>query len=193
MTVIKSEKTLNITSSKISVSSPAVIGEDLVISATAEGAGNIQYRFVAVSGSYKKVIKDYSSSNVVSWTPEQSGTYNIYIVAKDSTGKTVQKVILGYVVKDAEALKISSIKTNLASPQNSNKTITITVNSSSSGSVLYRFWEYNVDGSFKLIKDYSTTNTLTWTPKISGNYVIMVEAMDNYGMRDMSFIDYKIK
>ncbi|NLK94151.1 MAG: hypothetical protein GX275_03005, partial [Clostridiales bacterium] len=191
--VVKSAQVaLNMTSYSVDKQSPQNVGTSLKLSAEATGQGTLQYRFVAYSGDYQEVIKDFSTSSTVAWTPKKAGTYNIYFVAKDSTGKTVQKVINSYVISESKKISLNNINTNINSPQDPNKNITIIAEASGNGVLSYRFWEYNTDGNWKIIKNYSNSNIAFWTPNEGGNYVIMVEVKDEQGNTDYKHISYKI-
>ncbi|NLK95561.1 MAG: hypothetical protein GX275_10300, partial [Clostridiales bacterium] len=193
--VVKStQASLNMTSYSLDKQSPQNVGTSLKLSATATGQGTLQYRFVAYSGTYSEVIKDFSTSSSVTWTPKKAGTYNIYFVAKDSTGKTVQKVINSYVVKSIEPVSISGISTLPASPQQIGAKINITANAKSLNgyALTYKFSVHEGLSGWKSLGSFTSANSVSWTPSTSGLCTIMVEVKDGYGNRAIETIIYEV-
>lgn len=66
------------------------LGTMLTITSRAEGGnGDLQYRFKVVDKNEKEIIlSDYSSTNIIEWTPEKVGEYTVYLTVKDATGTT---------------------------------------------------------------------------------------------------------
>ena len=193
--VVKSaQASLSMTSYSVDKQSPQNVGTSLKLSAAATGEGAVQYRFVAYSGEYSEVIKDFSTSSSVTWTPKKAGTYNIYFVAKDSTGKTVQKVINNYVVKTAQAsLSMTSYKIDKQSPQNVGTLLKLSATATGQGTLQYRFVAYSGEYS-EVIKDFSTSSSVTWTPKKAGTYNVYFVAKDSTGKTVQKFIsNYVVK
>ena len=171
-------KDLVINDFETSEKSGVKLGKTINLSGLAQGEGNLQYRFVAVSGNYKEVIQDFNDNNEVQWTPKKDGKYNIYLVAKDETGRTVQKRISSYIVKEKELnlfeINIDKAQTKVGEP------ITIIGNGAGTGKVKYRF--VAVSGSYKeVIQDFTEVNKINWTPKKAGKYNIYVVVKDETG------------
>ena len=134
----------------------------------------------------------YSSRTYTTWTPSEAGKYKVNIKVKDSTGKEAVKTI-DYVVKEAAGLNITSVTTSKTSPQSVGKAIKVTANAEASSTVSYKFWIHDMDGDWTVIKNYSTKNSVIWTPDKAGNYVIWVDAKDESGNRSFKFITYTVK
>lgn len=79
--------------------------------------------------------------------------------------------------------KLNSISTNLLSPRTTGDNITITANASGTN-LLYRFWIHD-GSSWKVIKDYSSSNTATWTPSRLGTHKIWVDVKSSYFSGDV--------
>ncbi|WP_055666514.1 cohesin domain-containing protein [Desnuesiella massiliensis] len=79
--------------------------------------------------------------------------------------------------------KLNSISTNLLSPRTLGDNITITANASGTN-LLYRFWIHD-GSSWKVIKDYSSSNTVTWTPSRLGTHRIWVDVKSSYFSGDV--------
>lgn len=170
--------------------SPQKVGTSIKLTANATGSGNLNYRFVAYSGSYSEVIQDFASSNTTTWTPKKAGEYKIYAVAKDSAGKTVQKVIEGYKVESAEKINFTGITFDKLSPQNAGTSIKITANATGNSVLSYAFWTYDANGDWKLLKNYSSSNTVTWTPTASGTNLVWVDIKDAEGNIVSKYSEY---
>ncbi len=68
-----------------------------------------------------------------------------------------------------------SVTSNVAFPTPAGTPITFTASASGgSGSLEYKFWRYKVGSGWTMAKDYSTSNTLDWTPAPTetGDFVI---------------------
>ena len=188
--VIKDSATLKINSVTTDKLSPQNVGTAIKISTSATGSGNLQYRYVAVSGSNKQVIKDYSSNSTVTWTPNSDGVYNIYAIVKDGTGKTVQKILTGYSVIKTEKISFKGITFDKLSPQNAGTSIKITANARGNSALSYAFWTYDANGDWKLLKNYSSSNTVTWTPTVAGTNLVWVDIKDANGNIVSKYSEY---
>lgn len=67
-----------------------------------------------------------------------------------------------------------NIITNLESPQEKGKEITITVENQIHKNLMYKFLIGN-DGTWETIKDFTTDNYVVWNPIMDGKYIIMVQ------------------
>lgn len=167
-----------------SVPSPQLVGTAVTVTATitrdpgnqAPTTGTYEYRFWLNSGAGFEIAQDYDSANTFVWTPAVSGAYDI-LVDMRSVGSTA--------LRDASTklfyYQITSVATgvtatpDLASPQAAGTPITITaLGQGGSGSYEYRFW-LNSGSGFNITQDFSATNTLVWTPALSGAYDILVD------------------
>ncbi|MBU5488563.1 PKD domain-containing protein [Clostridium sp. MSJ-8] len=191
-TIKEPQVTLAIKSATTAVKSPQTVGTAIKMSTVAEGQGTLKYRFVAQKNGKTTFVKDYSTASSVTWTPTEAGTYKLTFKVKDSTGKSVYKVV-NYVVEESQELKINSIKTNYASPQAAGKTIKITANASGAKNLQYRFWAYDRFGNWTVIQDFSSKNYVNWKAASEGNYIIWVDVKDSNDNCESSFISYVIK
>ncbi|NLK96238.1 MAG: type I pullulanase, partial [Clostridiales bacterium] len=157
------------------------LGEDIDINITSTGNDSgYTFRYVAVSGSYKEVIKDFSRTKSISWTPGKAGDYNLYVVIMAPDGTTKQEVYKCYVSEISKELKINSFNVSGTSTSTVGSQINLSVNAEGEGTLQYRFVAYC--GSYQeVIKDFSTNSSVTWTPKKAGTYNIYFVAKDSTG------------
>ena len=181
---------LTINSYSASLQSPQKTGASIKLSASAAGEGTLKYRFVAVSGSYKEVIQDYSINSSVNWIPKKSGIYNLYLIVTDSTGKTVQKIIYGYNVLDS--LSISSFTTNVQSPQSVGSNITLKVALNNVGKNPESKFLVKRGTLVNVLKDYDSKNAAIWTPSEAGTYELYVYVRDADGNVDAKVMTYTV-
>ena len=64
------------------------------------GSGTLQYTLKCIKDGENKTIKDYSTKTSLTWTPEEEGTYKIYVMVKDDNDNTTTSEKLTYTVKD---------------------------------------------------------------------------------------------
>ena len=75
-------------------------------------------------------------------------------------------------------MKITSFTTNVASPQEVGKSITLSASATGNGKVRYHFYVY-LDGNVVAQSTLSTTKTYLWKPTKAGRYIIKVVATDS--------------
>ncbi|MCW6097992.1 N-acetylmuramoyl-L-alanine amidase [Clostridium botulinum] len=134
-------------------------------------------------------IKDYSTSNEITWTPNKSGKYLIGVHVKDKNSKERldNHKYEEYSVVSPKKATIDNIEVSL----NGNKIVNnelqlgqvhkIKAYGTSSNGVLYEYWVKDLTKNLWIkIKDYSTSNEITWTANKSGKYLIGVHVKDKY-------------
>ena len=189
------ESKLEITGLSVSAPSGAACVKQSIkfVVKTKGGVGTVKYRFL-VKKSHTTMIKNYSKSKSAIWKPSQSGTYEIKVYAKDSTGKLVKKSITKYVIKKKASVKSfkASIKSGKAKVGDSVK---VTVKAADgTGRFRYKF-AYKRSGNGKLytINKYSSKKTVSWTPSKSGTYTIYAYVLDKgNGLVAKKTMKYKV-
>ncbi|MDY4079460.1 MAG: hypothetical protein SOY42_11855, partial [Clostridium sp.] len=187
-----SSTALSILSFSSDLKSPQEKGKTIKLTAKAQGGtGTIKYSFVEkINGNYKE-IKAYSETNTVSWKPQYVGTYTMYVVAKDSTGR-LKISSMNYIVK-AKTIAISSFTTSKASPQEVGTQIGLTAKATGEGTLQYRFRVGDGNGNYSTIRNYSTSNTATWNANYVGNKILCVDVKDSNGKVATKTINYVVK
>ncbi|NLK96236.1 MAG: hypothetical protein GX275_13795, partial [Clostridiales bacterium] len=94
--------------------------------------------------------------------------------------------------KTDEKVKINSIVPSKSEPQQAGTSITLTTNATGNSALSYKYWAYDTDGNWTLLSNYSSSKSVTWTPKTGGNYVIWVDVKDQDGNINHKYINYKI-
>ena len=175
--------------------SPQTAGSTIKISAVATGTASPLYKFWIYDGQAWKIVQDYSEVNTYQWTPSDTGNYKIWVDVKDKNSyrdpDTYREI--SYAVRSNAA--ISSVDTDLASPQIAGSTIKISANGSNSKNTLYKFWIH--DGQqWKVVQDYSLNNSYKWIPARVAKYRIWVDVKDKYSSNSVDSykeISYEVK
>ncbi|CAM3955205.1 triple tyrosine motif-containing protein [Mesobacillus thioparans] len=100
----------------------------------------------------------------------EKGTYYVAVKADDYSSLGSQKYFLLTYADYKPDFSVSSITSNVASPQVEGKTITFTAKSSTIGLE----YKYYVNG--KQVRDFSSANTYSWKASTPGTFKIKVEA-----------------
>lgn len=71
------------------------VGEALEITTDASGLGELQYKVSTheIKEGWKNLTSEYSTENVIKWTPDKAGTYKIWVDVKDEGGNKESKYI----------------------------------------------------------------------------------------------------
>ncbi|UFT98878.1 SpoIID/LytB domain-containing protein [Radiobacillus kanasensis] len=109
---------------------------------------------------------------------------------RDILGFYYQGTTINLTGKIPAEASVSSITTDLSSPQNAKDTIRVTANASGGSQLIYQFW-VGYQGEWKLIQNYSGKSYVDWTPDTSGNYTLNVHVKDKYSSKD--YDDYITK
>ncbi|MRR54693.1 MAG: hypothetical protein EG822_09315 [Deltaproteobacteria bacterium] len=166
---------LNLTSD---LAAPQAVGTPVTF--TAEGVGGsgpYEYRFWLNSGAGFNIVQDYSAVSTWIWTPATSGAYDILVDVRNIGSTSVREAsnkVFFYQIQQTIGTSVA-LNSDLLSPQTAGTPITFTAQGSGSpGPFEYRFW-LNSGAGFSIVQDYSTVNTWTWTPDVSGGYDVMVD------------------
>ena len=183
----QSTNPLVVNSFTVDKASPQATGTKVTLKATASGTG-LQYKFLIrdAQGNYF-VIKNYSTSNTATWTTGAIGNKTLYVDVKDSTGKVVRKE-MAYSVTNP--LTVSSFTVDKASPQPTGTKVTLKATASGTG-LQYKFLIRDAQGNYFVIKNYSTSNTATWTTGAIGNKTLYVDVKDSTGKvvrKEMAYV-----
>lgn len=173
--------------------STIVEGEKVTLTAEAlGGGGNIEYLFYFIANGEYTVIQDYSSLNSATWVPNFQGYARISVEVRDKSGNKksagIDALISGYV----SSVKAESLTADKVSPQPQGASIKLAATASGGkGTLKYRFSVVG-NGTYKIIRDYSETNTATWTPDVPGYTRILVTVKDEAGVESTKEMDYTV-
>ncbi|WP_443659949.1 N-acetylmuramoyl-L-alanine amidase [Clostridium algidicarnis] len=164
--------TPEVKSINVDKNSPGLVGDDINITVDSEGK-DLSYRFWISDGYKWKIVREYSSSNKYSWTPQKEGNYTIFVDIKSEEFAPNENSSKQIDYKVVSTPKINSIEMDKKDNAMVGDTVSIKANANSPN-VLYKFWVSNGLG-WELLSDYSTNNTFKWTPKVAGNFKIGVD------------------
>ena len=120
-----------------------------------------------------QVVKNYSTSKTVTWTPKTSGTYRINVIAKDSKGNTRKKTISRFVVNPKVKVSVYRMVAN-------DKDMKLTIRVTGGSKKYVQRFAYKKSGSSKIVRltNYTTKKSLSFRPRKSGKYTIYVYVKD---------------
>jgi hypothetical protein len=163
---------LAITSLTSNVFPPQAPGTAITFTTTAEGGTGpyqFKWRLSTDGGVSFTTAQDGSANASFTWTPSVPiPVAHIQVWARNSgvtadapqAQRTVSYII---AAPSPGPLILNSIVPNLASPRTVGTSITFTANASGgTGPYQYKWWI--LDGSWQVVREWSTDHTLTWTP-----------------------------
>ena len=169
--------------SNLSTVTPDTIirGEILTINAAASGGTpGYTYALYAKKSTDKDYInlREYTTDTVLTFKPAHAADYNIKVVVKDSTGKTVEKVFTRTILP---SLRNDTVVT----PEVIGKGGSFTINAAASyGTPEYTYKVYvkkASDKNYTTLKDFCSDTTFTFKPGYATNYNIKVKVKDSTG------------
>jgi hypothetical protein len=149
---------------------PTPTGKAITWTALAGPGAQLQYKFLRYSQSSGawSVGQDYSTSNTFTWTPGTEGTYAVQVWARKvgSTENFEAWRSTGLFNVANHPITVGSLEADVALPPSQGTTITWTARATGGPPPLqYQFWRYDQRTTqWVLGKDYSTSNTYSWTP-----------------------------
>ena len=186
----------------VSVAGTNIANSSMTIAATASNdcGGTVYYRFGVVedygTGAYDpsnwRAISEYTTSNSLSYTFTEAGSYIFTVTANDTPSEPAEpKPMLGGCITIQpsggtdclDLLKVTNVSITGTNTVNSPMTITATASNECGGTVYYRFGvvENYGTGSYdpsnwQSISEYTTSNSLSYTFTEAGSYIFTVTA-----------------
>ena len=143
-------------------------------------SGNLQYKFVWMKDDWDKwgVIKDFSQSASVRWTPSEIGRYKICVDVKDGSGKISTGISDLEVHQDWD---YQMLKSSESAPKIIGSTISFSTEiTGDTKNLRYKFvWMKNNWAQWGIIRDFSEANSVNWTPGEVGEYTIYADVKDS--------------
>ncbi len=119
----------------------------------------------------------------------QSQTQNLTFPGKDYMWNNKTNT---WTIRDTSPLQISSFATDLASPQYYGTGIKLTAEAEGEGTVYYKFSVAN-GSTTTVLSDYSTSNSVMWTPQTAGTYTLTYDFRDAKGNTNKRTKEYEIE
>ena len=182
--------------------SPQPVGTTVTFSAGASGgASPYSYKWwVKLNGGAWTLLQDWSTSTTLAWTPNASGTYAIGIWAR-SNGVTADGPQTSAIAEFGVSAPLQLppppsplvnpptsawIGVDRPSPQPTGTALTFSASASGGASPYsYKWWVKKDGGAWTVLRDWSTSATLTLTPTTSGAYAIGIWGRSNGVTADM--------
>jgi hypothetical protein len=161
-----------------SVTSPQQPGTSITLTPTATGGtGPYSFKYYAFNGTSWSMIRNWSTTAPATWTPTQSGLYNVAVWARNagSTADTPQSTFnVLYSVRTGSGgpVSVDGLNSSLNGPVPAGTTVTFTpVVSGGTAPYQYKYYAFN-GTTWTLIRNWSTVASVTWTPTQPGLYNI---------------------
>ncbi len=149
------------------------------------GIAPLQYKFLVLkSGGAWTLARDYAPSNTFTWTPGTGGegSYAVQVWVRNAGSSAPYDTWAGtpfFTIGGSGPARVVSLSANQSLPAPPGSTIvwTAIATGGTAGPLQYKFVRYNQStGVWAVAQDYSTMNTLTWTPTPgeAGTYLIQV-------------------
>ncbi len=172
-----------------SAPSPQRLGTTIVLSAQGQGGsvGSYEYNFVVHQPNVGWLtLQDYATTNSVSWTPTAVAEYHVMVRVRNvgsTAGYEALSHFTGYrITNDYQPLSGVTLTADKPSPQAVGTPINITAQASGgSGRYGYIISRRGPDtnGQFVTVQNYSTNNTIAWTPTVAGDHDFRVYAYND--------------
>jgi hypothetical protein len=177
---------LTINSLTSNVASPQILGARVTFTATATGGtAPYQFKWWVSNGSSWQVAQDWGSSATFNWVPTEAGDYLVAVWARSNSARgnsyetLAQAAYTISTTAPTAPLSVSSVTSNLASPQVAGTTVTFTA-AATGGTAPYQFKWWVYDGSsWRVAQNWASSATLNWRPTAAGNYMVAVWARNS--------------
>lgn len=162
---------------------PQPSGTAITFTVTAQGgAAPNQFKWWLWDGASWSLVQDWSTSTSFRWVPARGNpSYRIGVWARssintsdtfenpDSTGTMYFEVTQGSA---PPPLSLSALSSDKASPQVTGTTVTFSASASGGTSPYSYKWRVSNGSSWSVLRDWSTTASVSWAPSTPGTYQI---------------------
>ena len=141
---------------------------------------NIQYSFWRYDAQGYFLVKDWSSSNTLEWTPARVGSYTIQVRAKGADAGSYEilksinvDVSTGEIAQGVD-ISINEAELNANATARQPIVINATATASNGDPLLYKFYVADKNMGTTMLQQYSPIQSCQWTPRKAGTYTISV-------------------
>ncbi|MEI6579646.1 MAG: leucine-rich repeat protein, partial [Eubacteriales bacterium] len=170
----------------VDITKPVNNDTPIVFTATADiggiGSTPVQYSFWRYDAKGYILIKDWSSSNTLDWTPALIGIYTIGVRAKGvdagsyEAASSVNINVTNPSKQIAQGVSISINEDELNTNANPRAPIAVKASATSANgeNLLYKFLVTDDAMGTSILQNYSANQECVWTPRKAGTYTISV-------------------
>ena len=150
----------------------------LTAAATGGYGKNYEYQFSEVYDGKTTILQEYSKNNTYSFSTETVGEHVYYVTVRDEANQEVKASYTMNVKIEPGYDMTVSLKSNKTTNEYSNRSVTLTASAAGGyGEYQYQFVrEY--EGGRKVVKNYSASNTYSFTTGVPGQYIYYVNVKD---------------
>ena len=137
------------------------------------------------------VLSDWSTKNTINYTPKNAGryTFTVHVKHKNSSSKVEDDYRSMDVVVTKAVSKVESI--NVMGDKVLGNSITLSAKANPSDTTLYKLWICDRStNTWTVLSDWSTKNTINYTPKKIGKYTFTVHVKNKSNSSNIEE-DYK--
>ena len=166
---------------KTTVNKTSVTVNNIVTITGAASGGKSPYQYAAYykksTATYFTTLRNFSTSTTILFRPKEVATYNLKVKVKDNNGTIASK---SFTIKSTAAPLVNN-STVSATSIAYGKSVTIT-GAASGGVAPYQYAAYYKTASatyYTTIRGYNSYKTITFKPKASGTYTVLVKVKDS--------------
>ncbi len=176
-----------VNNSKMSATSITLGGSVTLTGAASGGTSPYTYAFLykQTSKSSWATAKDFSTTKSVSITPTNATTYNVCIKVKDKTGTIEKKYFTLEVKNPSFNVTLSATTINLGE--------SVKVTASGGGPNYAFYYKQTSQSTWTTAKGYSTTKSVSITPKKATTYEICVKTKNASGTEQKKYMKVTVK
>lgn len=193
---LKSEVVVDVSRvSQFNVTGEFKTGFDVTLTGSAEPSADSLYKFIVKTPTGEWItIQDFSANTKVNFVPETAGEYRFVMHVKH---KKSAEVYDDYTYVDKTVKGVSNVTSLTINGNNVvNSEVTLTASAKPEVDTLYKFIVRDPSGAWTDVQNYSSKNTVKYTPKKEGvyRYVVHVKhktsaaAYDTFAYEDVNVI-----
>lgn len=161
---------------------PQPVATTITLSAAAVGGVAVQYAFWTYNPTATPtwtLLQPLSSTANCQWTPAVAGDYLLDVTAQDGVTGSQVNSSQWYIVTSLP-LSAVSLSASPAALQQVNQPVALIAQATGGDAVQYMFWVYNplAVPEWSQAQAFSSVNTCSWTPSLSGDCMFAVTAQD---------------
>ncbi len=167
--------------------SPTAVGMPVQLSVTPVNGGTMEYRFkvkyLLPDSTYLwQTLQEFSVLSRCTWTPTEAHPYLLYVYAREKGIVNTYSIFKELPFTVNNPVSNVTLATSITSPTGVGTGVKLTATPTSGGVLEYKYFATYLDASAVLqteaIKDYTTSNIVTWSPKLATSYTITVQCRE---------------